>query len=223
MVNALRFENLAPLGGIVMVVLMVIGFLLIWPLDYFPSAERALEIFSEDPPRVQRGALLAGFYSVVFLLLFAGSVFSALRNAPGGSGIMAAFALGGGVVTAIGMAIGCGIIWVAAARAGRIGDLTPEAALIMNDLSLVMLANVLSFGLAVFIGATGIGSLQTNLFPAWFGWISVVFAIGLLSPVHYIFEGLAFIWIPVVSIWLYLLGTAWGMSWEASNTMLINI
>lgn len=121
---------------------------------------------------------------------------------------MAAFSLGGGVVTAIGMAIGCGIIWVAAARAGRIGDLTPEAALILNDLTLVMLANVLSFGLAVFIGATGIGSLQTNLFPAWFGWISVVFAIGLLSPIHYIFEGLAPIWIAVVSIWLYLLGIA---------------
>lgn len=204
--ESLTVERIAPLSGIVMVVLSIIGLILIRSFDYFPTAERALEIYSENPTRVQRGAILGGFYAVVFLVLFSGTIFSALYKGEGGSGWLAASALGGGVVTAIGMAIGSGIIWVAAARAGRIGDLTPEAALIMNELSLVMQANVLSFGLAVFIGATGIGALQTQLFPPWFGWLSIVFAVGLLSPIHYIFEGLAYIWIAVVSIWLFILG-----------------
>lgn len=202
----LTLERIAPLSGIVMVVFSIVGLILIGSFDYFPTAERALEIFSDKPDRVQRGALIIGFYGVVFLLLFSGTIFNALRNGEAGSGWLAASVLGGGVVTAIGMAIGSGIIWVAAARAGRIGDLTPEAALIMNELGLVMLANLLSVGLAVFIGATGIGALQTHFLPSWFGWLSVVFAIGLLSPIHYIFEGLAFVWIAVVSIWLFILG-----------------
>lgn len=204
--DSLTLERIAPLSGIAMVVVSIVGLILIGSFDYFPTAGRALEIFSKNPSRVQRGALIAGFYGVVFLLLFTGTIFNALRSGEGATGWLAASSLGGGVVTAIGMAIGSGIIWVAAARAGRIGDLTPEAALIMNELALVMLANLLSVGLAVFIGATGIGSLQTHLFPAWFGWLSVVFAIGLLSPIHYIFEGLAYIWIAVVSIWLFLIG-----------------
>jgi hypothetical protein len=206
--TASRLEKFAPLTGIIMVVLSLIGIVLIGAFDYFPTADRALEIFSENPARVQRGAIFVGFYSVIFLIWFSGSVFNALGSGERKSGRLAVIAFAGGVVCAIALAIGSGIIWVAAARAGRIGNLTPETALIMNDLSLVMLANVLTVGLAVFIGATGIGSLRIGLFPAWFGWVSVVFAVGLLTPFHYIFEGLAFIWIIVLSIKLYLRGVS---------------
>ncbi len=77
----------------------------------------------------------------------------------------------------------------------------------MHDLYSVLLAGVISFGLAAFIGATGIISLRTRLFPAWLGWASVVFAVGLMTPLHFIFEGLAIIWIVVVSLLLYQRGT----------------
>jgi len=198
--NAL-FERLAPFSGIVMVVLWVIAIVLTSPLEYFPTQERAFEILSENATRIQRGALIGGFYSLVFLLWFAGSVFSALRESEGSR--LAAIAFGGAVVCAIGMAVGFGILWVAAARAVRPGGLNPDAAVIMYDLSTVMLASVVSIGLAVFIGATGIGSLRTGLFPAWFGWVSVVFAIGLLTPIHYIFEGLSGIWVILASLLLF--------------------
>lgn len=200
--NASFLEKASPLSGIVTVVLLVYGLALIKPTDYFPTPERATEIFSENPARIQQGATAAGFYSVVFLLWFVSSVFNGLSQGSENS-IAPAFALGGGIVLAIGLMLANGIFWFAAGRASRAGGMSPETAVIFYDLIQVFLSNVISIGLAVFIGATGIGSLQTHLFPIWLGWASLILAIGLLTPFHYIFEGLGFIWILAASIALY--------------------
>jgi hypothetical protein len=204
-----RVEDLAPLSGIAMAVLWTLGAVLTRFFDYFPSADRALETFSEQPTRVQRGAILGGFYAVIFLVWFAGSIFSALSDSGGAR--LGVIAFGGAMICALGLAIGSGIIWVAAAQASRPEGLSPRSALTMHNLSMVMLANVLSIGLAAFIGATGIGSLRIGILPNWFGWTSVIFAIGLLTPVHYIFEGLAVFWIAAPSILLFLMGGAGGL------------
>lgn len=202
-------EDLAPLSGIGMAVLWVLGIVLTRFFDYFPTAERAQEIFSGEPIRVQRGAILGGFYAVIFLVWFAGSIFGALSERSGARLGMIAF--GGATICALGLAIGSGIIWAAASQASQPEGLSPQSALSMHNLSTVMLASVVSIGLAAFIGATGIGSLRTEFFPNWFGWTSVILAIGLLTPVHYIFEGLAILWIAAASIILFLMGGAVGL------------
>jgi hypothetical protein len=203
--NSAGFMQIAPLSGIVLVVTWLVGAVLIGGgFGYMTAPGDVIDIFNRNPNRVQIGALIAGFYSVVFLILFVGTVFSALREREAGT--LAAVALGGGVVCAIALALGYGVMWVAAVRAGRPAGISPEYALAMNDLYSVLIANVLSVGLAAFIGAVGIASLGTNLFPTWLGWVSVVFAVGLLTPIHWIFEGLSFIWIVVVSIMMYRLG-----------------
>ncbi len=198
-----RLERYAPLSGIALVIATVMSLALTRTFDYFPTAERAFEFFTADPARVGRGALIGGLYGVIFLLWFAGSIFSALDERERGGVRMAPVALAGAIVTAMGFTLGSGILWVAAARAGRPGGIEPGAAQLLYDLNLVMTANVLTVGLAAFIGAAGIGSLRTRLFPNWFGWASLAMTAGLLTPVHYIFEGMAFIWIGAVSILLY--------------------
>ncbi len=199
-----RLDTLAPLSGIAMVGALVTGHLLTGGFGgYRATADRALESVGQDPDRVYVGTLLAGFYSVILLIWFAGSVFSALREREGGTGRLSTIAFGGGIISAIALALGYGVYRHAAARAGMPVGLSLEAATVMHDLYSVLLAGVLSLGLAAFIGATGIVSLRTQLFPRWLGWTSVVFGIGLLTPLHFIFEGLAIIWIVVVSILLY--------------------
>ena len=199
-------EMLAPLTGVIMVVLMMAGALLVSAFNYFPTAERAVKIFSQNSNRVAIGGLI-GAISAIFLAWFAGSVFSALRGREGGTGRLSMIAFGGGLFCAIGVALGYMVIYAAGARAGRPGGISPDQAVMMYDLYTAILGGVVSVGLAVFIGASGAVSLRTQLFPTWLGWASVIFAVGLLTPLNYIFEGLALIWIVVVSINLYRTGT----------------
>ena len=199
-----RLESLAPLSGIVMVGVLVTGHVLSGGFGgYQATAEKAIESVSQDPTRVYVGTLLAGFYAVILLIWFAGSLFSALRAREGGAGHLSTIAFGGGVISAVALALGYGVFRQAVARAGIPGGLGLDAATVMHALYSVLLAGVLSVGLAAFIGATGIVSLRTQLFPTWLGWTSVAMAIGLMTPLHFIFEGLAIIWIAIVSILLY--------------------
>lgn len=199
-----RLARLAPLTGILAVGLLIVGTLLMGTFDYFPTAARAHEIVAANPTPVYVGALLVGFWGGFSLLWFVGSVFDALRQRDGGSGRLAMISLAGGVVAVIGLAISASIIWVAAARADRPGGIGPDQARLLYDLYATLAASVVSIGLAAFIGAAGIGALRAaHVFPAWLQWASVEIAIGLLTPVHYIFEGLAFAWIALVSVVLY--------------------
>jgi len=101
-VNTDRLENLAPLSGIAMVGVLVTGHVLTGGFGgYQATAEKAIESVNQDPTRVYVGTLLAGFYSVILLIWFAGSVFSALRECEGGAGRLSTIAFGGGVVSAM--------------------------------------------------------------------------------------------------------------------------
>jgi hypothetical protein len=203
----IELERLLPLTGILSVVLLVFGGVLVTSaFAYWITPEQALEAFNRDPARIQRGALLAGFYAAVLFILFAGSLISALRAHEGPSGPFTPIALAGATLCAIALAIGYGALWVAATRASRPEGITPDYAVVYNDLYSVLLANVATIGLAALIGATGLVSLRTGLFPTWLGWVSVAFAVGLMTPLHWIFEGLALVWIIAVSVLLYLQG-----------------
>ncbi|MDX1616629.1 MAG: hypothetical protein R3300_20140 [Candidatus Promineifilaceae bacterium] len=202
--NSSLVGKLAPLSGIIMVVLWLAGIVLIpGGFSYTLTPDQAWQAFSANPGRVQAGALLAGWYSVVFFIAFAGSVFDALRRAEAKEGPFAAIGFGGAVVSAFAFAAANGLLWMAGNRAGRPGGVSVEYAVVMNDLYSALLANVLSVGLAAFLGGSGIAALRTRTFPAWLGWVSVVFGVGLLSPIHWIFEGLFTIWVIVVSLLIY--------------------
>jgi len=203
-------RRLGPLSGIVAAVMLGVGAALSARGGYFPTAEEAHDFITSESPRVLAGTIVGGFYGAFFLIWFAGSVADALRKAEartgdgeGPTGSLSTIALGGGIVAALGLTLSSAVLWVAAARVDRPGGLTVGEALVLYDAYPTIGAAVISVGLAAWIGATGLASLETRLLPAWLGWTSVAFAVGLLSPVHYILEGLAAAWIVVVSALLY--------------------
>ena len=101
---------------------------------------------------------------------FAGSVFSALREREGGTGRLSMVAFGGGVASGVTLAIGFSAILASGARAGTEGGITPVEAVTMYDLYGQILGQGFAITMAVFIGATGVVSLRTAIFPKWFGW-----------------------------------------------------
>jgi hypothetical protein len=208
-VNESRLERLAPLTGLVSVVLIILGAVVISNYDYLPPAEKVADFLNSNPTRVSTGAYLASI-SAFFLIWFAGSVYSALREREGGTGRLSMVAFGGGVAAAAAMGISFTAILSAGLRAGAPGGITPIGAVTMFDFWGQVMGQMFAISLAVFIGATAVVSIRTAVFPAWFGWVSALVAFGLLTPVAYFVLALAVVWLIVVSIWLYFRGTSKG-------------
>ncbi|MCJ7534508.1 MAG: hypothetical protein MUO57_03125, partial [Anaerolineales bacterium] len=135
-----------------------------------------------------------------------GSVRRALLEHEGGSGRLSTVAFGGGVAASIAIGISFIAIFAAGLRAGTPGGITPVGAIKMFDFWSQLTGQLFSIFMAIFIGATAVVSLRTGLFPTWFGWVSVLVAVGLLTPFAYAVLAFALVWLLVVSIWLYFKG-----------------
>jgi hypothetical protein len=205
--NESRLERLAPLTGVVTVVLMMVGAALFGVYDYLPPADRLKEYISDNQTTVFLGGYL-GSISAFFLIWFAGSVYSALREREGGTGRLSMVAFGGGVASGVALALGFTAIVAVVQRAGAEGGISPLEVVTIYDLYSQILGFMFAVTLAVFVGATAVVSLRTAMFPAWFGWVSALIAFGLLTPISYIVLAFALVWLFVVSIWLYARGRA---------------
>ncbi len=144
-----------------------------------------------------------GVLSGVFLMLFVGSVYGVLKDAGPKVGVTANLAFGGGIaagaVAIAGFALQLGL----SERAGNAAGIAPAAAVAMSDIIGGLTGVALPIPFAVFVGAMGLAFLRTKLLPAWFGWVSVVLAFGLVSPVMYLIMGAGLLWTIVVSLWLF--------------------
>lgn len=200
------FEKLAPLSGVVAAVLMIVGSVVIGFYEYLPPADRVADFLSRNATRVAVGGYVGGI-SALFLVWFAGSVYSALREHEG-TGRLATVAFGGGVFASVIMATAFAGMIAAAGRAGTEGGITAGEAVALYDVWSSVMGVTMPIGLAVLIGATAAVSLRTSAFPAWFGWVSAIIALGLISPVGYVVMAGGLVWVLVVSIWLYARGAS---------------
>ena len=207
--NKSRLERLAPLTGVVSVVLFIVGAVVISNYDYLPPAEKVADFLNGNPTRISTGAYLSSI-SAFFLIWFAGSVRSALIVKEGGTGRLSTVAFGGGVAAAVALGISFTAIMSAGLRAGAPGGITPVGAVTMFDFWGQIAGQMFAICLAVFIGATAVVSIRRDVFPTWFGWVSALVATGLLTPFAYFILFFAVVWLVVVSIWLYVRGAKGG-------------
>jgi hypothetical protein len=194
--------RLAPLSGILAVLLQILAFAVGGWSGYRPRGDEASAIFTSEPGRIELGALIGGFYGLVFLVIFVGSVAAAVRRSEGDARL-AYIALGGGLVVVVALAIGYRSLNAAAFQAGGVDGISAEMATVMFRLYTSSFAGFVSLGLAALIGATGLAALHGGVLPTWLGWMSVVSAVGLMTPAHAVFEGLALLWIVAVSYLLF--------------------
>jgi hypothetical protein len=83
----------------------------------------------------------------------------------------------------------------------RLKTLAPLTGVII--VVLVVIGFVLTGGSGGIYWCNRGASLRAKTFPDWFGWTSVLMAIGLVTPINWLIEGLSLIWIALVSIWLF--------------------
>ena len=205
--NESRLERLAPLTGAISGIFLILGSVMIGIYEWLPPAEKIADFVNSNAGRVSFGGYL-GALGGIFLIWFAGSVYSALSEREGGTGRMSMVAFGGGVAAAISLTVGFAAFIAAGVRGGAVGGIGIAEAITFYDFwgIIMWVASMLSF--AVLIGATALVSLRAALFPAWFGWISALIALVLLTTITYFLGALVVVWLFVVSIWLYVKGTS---------------
>ncbi len=200
--NSTRIEKIAPLSGAASVLLLIAGTGLLGVYDYLPAADRLVEIFSGNSTKTITVGYL-GLISAVLLMWFAGSIYSVLNEHEGANGRVSMIAFGGGLASGIAIGAGFSTLLAVGARAGAVDGLSPIQAVTLYDLYGTLLGQMAAFTFAVLIGATGVLSLRTSIFPNWFGWVSLLIALGLVTPLGYFFLALVLPWLLGVSITLY--------------------
>ena len=195
-----RWHVLAPLTGVLFVVLAVVAFIISGETpDTDDSPQKILDFYLDnDASQLWAGAVLA--WSTVPLMFFLGVLRSTLRAEEGPLGRLSAVAFGGGIVLIVGALSFAGFTFTL----GDIADdgLTPQAAQTLNALNSDFFFPV-AVGVATLLIATGISSLGSRVLPAWLAWAALVIGIVALTPLGF-FGFLAFLlWAVVTSVVLW--------------------
>lgn len=210
--NDATWVRLAPLTGAASMVLFVAGMLVINNYDYLPPADEIRSFFEDGATRITVGGYVV-LLSAFFLLWFLGSLRDRLRSAEGATGRLSAIAFAGGTAASTAIIVGGAAMVAGSQRGGTEGGIAAETATALFDLSGMLIGNATPAALAAVLGAAAVVSFRHGLFPRWLAWVTAIVAVGLLTPLNYIFLGVAALWILGVSIDLYRsqeLGTTGG-------------
>jgi hypothetical protein len=203
-----RWHTLAPLTGVLFVVLVVAAFIIGGESpDIDDSPQEILDFYRDnDSDQVWAGALLA--WGTLAFLFFLGVLRSALQAAEGGVARLSAVAFGGGLVLALGMLSFAGFTFVLGDAAD---DLTPEAAQALHLLNSDFFFPV-AIGLGALMISTAIIAIRSKVLPGWLAWITLLIGIAAITPIGF-FAFLVFgLWTLVVSLLLWRAGAAAGAS-----------
>jgi hypothetical protein len=172
---------LAPLTGIVFVILLVVGFGLGGepPNPSDDSAQEIVDFYADNESDVIIGAILQAIAGA-FFIFFAGYLYRTLRAAGAEASAIICFA--GAVTFAIGMAIDGMISFT---LADKVDDLEPAA---VQALSALWDTDFLPFamGMLVFLMGFGVSIVRHRVLPTWVGWIAIVLSLTAISPAFFV-------------------------------------
>lgn len=198
----MRESKVAPLSGLLFTVLLLARFVIDQNTDFMPPEADVVAYLEEGPLRVLTGAYL-GLLAAAALLWFAGTLYRSLRTEKDDAHRLAALALGGGATASTLLGVGAVALIAAAERVSVADAIDPGAAAALFDVSGIAVGNGAPMGLAVMIGAWGLGSLRFGDRPVWQGWVSLLVAVGLLSPFAWVFLAAALAWTAAVGLSVY--------------------
>ncbi len=141
------------------------------------------------------------FVATLFLLWFVGALYALLRRAEGPDGHTAVVALAGGVAgSAMLLAAGAANA-VGALRADERGEIAPDVATVLWDLSAVLFGLAAPMGMAVLVLAVAVAALRNGALPRWFGVLSVPLGLALaIPPINHVAIIAFFFWVGIVGV-----------------------
>jgi hypothetical protein len=195
-----RIERLAPLAGVLAVVLIIVA-IVIFP-EETPSIDdsraKVVKFWLDHDDEAAIASILLALSAVPFLW-FAGSLRATLRAAEPAPGRVSSIAFAGMIVFAGGIAAGAMLMFTVADGAD---DLPPVAIQTLSALSADYFFPFL-IGVATWMLATAVAILRYRAMHVAFGWTALIIGIAALTPVGFFGFIASGLWTLVASIALY--------------------
>lgn len=174
--------RLAALAGVAFFVLGLVGTLIVSDDPGFAADPTRIAAFYEGEDSAILLSSTLYLVGVVFLLWFAGHLRGVLRRAEGGEGGLAATAFGG-LVAGAAMLLGAAAVnAVGALRVQERGQIDPETATALFDVSSIMFGLAAPMAFAATVLASAVVALRTRALPLWLGAVSIPLGLALLIP-----------------------------------------
>jgi len=191
-----RWERLAPLTGVVAVVIIVAVFSIGGSTpDEHDSASKVWAYYSRHHDKQTALAFILAI-ALPFLVFFASTLRHELRRA-GGTGQLATAAFGGGVLAAAGFGL-LATVHIALSSAGErvVTQGTVQTLNVLDNNDFVPAVA----GVALLVLAAGLSVVRHGGLPRWLGWVAIVLGIAAFTPAGFIAFLAGGVWIIVVSI-----------------------
>jgi hypothetical protein len=194
-----RTTALAPLTGILFVVLTVVSLIIAGePPDGDASAEEAVEFWVDNDTALMFGSVLEALGAVA-LIFFAASLRRSLHRGDASTGLLSTAAFGGGIVAAAGIGVDATLRFAAADLAG---DVEPIVIQTLNGLWANFFFPMV-IGLATLILATSLAALQSHVIPLWMAIVGFVVSVALFTPAGFVAFVVGGLWVIVLSVLLW--------------------
>lgn len=169
--SGIDWERLAPLAGVVFIVLGLVANAIIYPSsapEFLDEPAKIAAFYEAEQSAILTTDLL-NLISAFFLFWFLGSVRIALRRAEGGDGRISAIAFAGGTAGVALLLAAASIDSVAALRVEEQGGIPPVLATALWDISSTLFGAGAMMGFAVLLVGTAVVTLRTRALPVWLG------------------------------------------------------
>jgi hypothetical protein len=172
------WERYSPLTGVLAVVGWVVGIIMLDVADSEEGGAALLAVYRGDEGQILVGGIIWLIGTALFVW-FLGSLRSRLLAAEGGDGRLTAIAYGGGVATAV-----CLALMPGAHMAGALSndEIDESAALALGAVGDVFFLGA-EYLLPLLLVASAMIALRYGGLPRWLAWIQVLIALVLLSGI----------------------------------------
>lgn len=196
-----RWTRLAPLTGIMFVVLLVAGPIVLTANTPGSDASGASVIkFYKDNRHEQQVANLLGALGVIFFIFFAGTLRVHFRSA--GQDGLGAVSFGGGILIGVGGTIFSAFGFALADVPDKLNEAAAQALNVLNNDFFFPFAA----GVAVFMLANAVAIIRGRSLPLWLGWVAVPIGLAAATPAGFFAFFAVPAWVLAVSIVLFIRG-----------------
>jgi hypothetical protein len=182
--------------------LLLIAAALLGIYDFLPLAEPFAESLEESATNFVLVGYL-GLLAAFLVMWFSGTIFTFLNAEEHGERRLSMIAFGGGIGSGIVIGLGFTALLTMAARVGTEDGIIPLESVTLYDFYSTIMGQLVAFTMAVLVGGTAAIAFRADSLPRWFAWLSLLIAIGLVTPIGYIAVTVAMVWLFAFSIYLY--------------------
>jgi hypothetical protein len=193
-----QWAKRAPWTGIVAVVFFIVAFAVGGETPDFDASSKDILSFYDDQT-AQIVTSIALVYGSIFLVFFAATLRSALRDADALAGLVFI----GGTLMALGTAIFGGLNFTLTdlANSDHLDRIDPGSLQSLNALNSDFFFPLV-LGTAVFLFSAALAIFKTGALPRWMGWVALVLGIAAATPAGFFAFIASGLWIVAASVLL---------------------